>query len=371
MKSTTRNTQPPIGRFIDPLTDFGFKRIFGSEPNKDLLIAFLNELFRGRKLIKDLVYNPQENNAPAQHYRKTIFDLTCTGADGETFIIEMQRAEQKFFIDRAIFYTCSKLYDQGQKGNRYWDFELKEVYFIAVMDFNFENTSSEKYLHRVRLAEEETSVTFYNKLGFIFLELLNFNLEEKEIKTDLERWMYVLRNMARMEKIPVILHKKIFQKLFQIAEVANLKKEEYMLYEKALLDKWTEYAVKKTAAEKIKAAENKVRVAEEKAKTAEDKARTAESKIRTAESKIRTAENKIRTTEEKIKIAEEKAKIAKEKAKKAIKEGVEKGAEQKTREIVKRLVSKLGLTDTQIADTAGVSVAYVKKIRTSLKKKKK
>ena len=80
-------------RFIDPLTDFGFKRIFGSEPNKDLLIAFLNELFRGRKVIKDLVYNPQENNAPAQHYRKTIFDLTCTGTDGETFIIEMQRAE--------------------------------------------------------------------------------------------------------------------------------------------------------------------------------------------------------------------------------------------------------------------------------------
>ena len=89
MKSTKRNTPLPVGRFIDPLTDFGFKRIFGSEPNKDLLIAFLNELFKGRKVIKDLVYNPQENNVPAQHYRKTIFDLTCTGADGEIFIIEM------------------------------------------------------------------------------------------------------------------------------------------------------------------------------------------------------------------------------------------------------------------------------------------
>ena len=100
----------PIGRYIDPLTDFGFKRIFGSEPNKDLLIAFLNELFKGRKVIKDLVYNAQENNGPVKRYRKTIFDLTCTGGDGETFIIEMQRAEQKFFTDRAIFYTSSKLY---------------------------------------------------------------------------------------------------------------------------------------------------------------------------------------------------------------------------------------------------------------------
>ena len=311
MKSTQRNTAPPIGRFIDPLTDFGFKKIFGSEPNKDLLIAFLNALFKGRKVIKDLVYNAQENNAPVQHYRKTIFDLTCTGADDETFIIEMQRAEQKFFTDRAIFYTSSKLYEQGQKGERNWDFKLKEVYFIALMDFNFENTSHGKYLRRVRLAEEETGETFYNKLVFIFLELPNFNIREKDITTDLERWMYILRNLAKMEKIPVILHKRIFQKLFHIAEVANLKKEEYMLYEKALLDKWTDYAVRKTAKEKLKTAE-----------------------------------------------------------KKGMEKGMEKGAEQKSIEVVKKLIGKLELTDAQISDIAGVSVDYVKKIRISLKRKK-
>ncbi|GAB3416862.1 hypothetical protein GCM10027516_10140 [Niabella aquatica] len=143
------------------LTDFGFKKIFGSEPNKDLLIAFLNELFKGRKVIRDLVYNPQENSSPAKHYRKTIFDLTCTRADGATFIIEMQRAEQKFFTDRAVFYTSSKLYEQGPKGSKTWDFELKEVYFIGLMDFNFDNTAPDKYLHRVRLAEEKTGHAFY------------------------------------------------------------------------------------------------------------------------------------------------------------------------------------------------------------------
>ena len=160
MKNTMKNTPPPMGRFIDPLTDFGFKRVFGSEPNKDILIAFLNELFKGRKVIKDLVYNPQEHIGPARHYRKTVFDLTCTGADGETFIIEMQRADQRFFTDRAIFYTSSKLHEQGPKGKKDWDYELKEVYFIALMDFNFDNTPHEKYLHRVRLAEEETGQTF-------------------------------------------------------------------------------------------------------------------------------------------------------------------------------------------------------------------
>jgi hypothetical protein len=221
-------------------------------------------------------------------------------------------------------------------------FELKEVYLIAVMDFNFEHVQPGKYLHRVRLAEEETGQTFYNKLGFIFLELPNFNIGEKEIKTDLERWMYVLRNMAKMEKIPVILHKRIFQKLFHIAEVANLKKEEYMLYEKALLDRWTEYAVKKTATEKIKAATEKIKAAAE----------------------------KIKTAEEKVKTAEERAKIAEESAKKAMKDGMEKGAEQKSLEVVKKLITELGLTDARISDIAGVSVNYVKKIRLSLKKKK-
>ena len=131
--------------------------------------------------------------------------------------------------------------------------------------------------------------------------------------------MYVLRNMARMEKIPVILHKRIFQRLFHIAEVANLKKEEYMLYEKALLDKWTEYAVKKTAAEKIKIAERK------------------------------GMEKGIE---------------------KGMEKGMEKGAEQKSLEVVKKLITELGLTDARISDIAGVSVDYVKKIRLSLKKKK-
>ncbi|WP_300597586.1 Rpn family recombination-promoting nuclease/putative transposase [Niabella sp.] len=240
----------PLGRYIDPLTDFGFKRIFASESHKDLLIAFLNALFQGRKKICAMVYNPQENNGPARHHRKTIFDLTCTGPDGETFIIEVQRAGQKFFTDRALFYTACRLQEQGPKGNKHWDFELKEVFFVGIMDFNFDHTSPGKYLHYVRPTEEETGNIFYNKLGLIFLELPNFNLRENDLNTDLKRWLYVLRNMAKLEKIPVNLHKATFQKLFKLAEVSNLKKEEYMLYQKDVLDKWTEYSVLKTAEEK-------------------------------------------------------------------------------------------------------------------------
>jgi len=105
-----------MGRQIDPPTGFGFKRMVGSVPDKDLLIAFLNELFRGHKVICDPVYDPQERNGPVRAYRKTIFDLTCTGADGEPFIIEVQRASQNFFTDRAVFDASGKLYEQGPTG---------------------------------------------------------------------------------------------------------------------------------------------------------------------------------------------------------------------------------------------------------------
>ncbi|MGJ7031458.1 Rpn family recombination-promoting nuclease/putative transposase [Niabella hirudinis] len=299
--ATMNNTDvPPIGRYIDPLTDFGFKRIFGSDSSKDLLIFFLNALFKGRKTICNLAYNPQENHGPAKHYRKAVFDITCTGANGETFIIEIQRADQKFFKDRALFYTASQLHEQGIKGNRHWDFELKEVYFIGIADFNFNNSQPGKWLHHVRLTEAATGCVFYNKLEFIFLELPNFDCSEDALKTDVERWLYVLRNMRKMKEIPLTLQGETFQQVFEIAEVANLKKEEYMLYQKDVLDRWTEYAVLKTAKDK------------------------------------------------------------------AILEGMEKGAEQKSYEVVKNLILEHGFTDAQAAETTGVSLDFVKKVRRNL-----
>ncbi|MGJ7029870.1 Rpn family recombination-promoting nuclease/putative transposase [Niabella hirudinis] len=321
MKNTHIGTPQPIGRFIDPLTDFGFKRIFGSELNKDLLIAFLNELFKGRKVICDLVYNPQENNGPGKHYRKTIFDLTCTGEDGETFIIEVQRAEQDFFVDRAIYYTSGKLYEQGPKGDKTWSYELKEVYFIGLMDFKLDNAPSDKYLHWVRLAEEERNETFYKKLGFIFLELPNFNLKRNEIKTSLECWLYALRNMGDFKKIPVILHGKIFQKLFQVSEVANLTKQEYMLYERKMKEKWDRYAVLKTA--KRKAMESGMQKGIEKG------------------------------IEKGIKKGIEQG----------IEQGIKKGIETGKEQFVRNLLSNTQFKIPAIATLAGVTESFVKKIQ--------
>jgi predicted transposase/invertase (TIGR01784 family) len=96
---------PHVGKYIDPLVDFAFKKIFGTEPNKDLLIAFLNAVFNGRRHIVDLVFNKNEHLGDLKNEGSAIFDLLCTGDQGEQILIEVQRARQAYFKERALFYT--------------------------------------------------------------------------------------------------------------------------------------------------------------------------------------------------------------------------------------------------------------------------
>jgi predicted transposase/invertase (TIGR01784 family) len=237
--------KPKIGTFIDPLTDFGFKFLLGSEPTKELLIDFLNELFKGRKVITDLTYNKNEHSGPMPESRKMIFDLTGTGQDGEQFIIEVQRIRQQYFKDRAVYYCSRLMHDQAPKGGK-WDYSLKEVYFIGLMDFALEDSDPAECIHYVHMAYEKTGKEFYKKLGLIFIEIPKFTKTEKELKTGVDKWLFVLKNMSRLKKIPVILNTRIFSKLFNVAAVSNLTKEDYMKYEKDLMASWDEYAIKKT-----------------------------------------------------------------------------------------------------------------------------
>jgi len=216
-------------RYIDPLTDFGFKHLFGSEPDKDILIEFLNALFQGEKHIVDLTYSPIEHGGDDSTEKKVFFDLTCTGKDGERFIIEMQRTSQEFFKDRCIFYMSRLISTQLPKGGLSWNNPLKEVYLIGIMEFQFSNINS-NYLHNIALMNSNTGKVFYKGMGYKFLELPNFDKQEHELESDLDKWFYLLKNLSHLDKIPDFLDKRIFQKVFKIAEVSQLTKEEREVY---------------------------------------------------------------------------------------------------------------------------------------------
>nr|WP_262249418.1 Rpn family recombination-promoting nuclease/putative transposase [Parapedobacter soli] len=176
----------------------------------------------------DLVYNKNEHPGETVNEGGAIFDLTCTGNDGEEFIIEVQRGKQANFKQRAIFYTSRSISEQAPKGRRSeWAYNVKEVYLIALLeDFSLDTDNDPAFLHDIYLSNRETGKVFYEGLGYIFIELSKFVETGAELDTDLDKRLYVLKNMSSMNKIPVYLRKPIFEKVFNIAEYSNLTKEE-------------------------------------------------------------------------------------------------------------------------------------------------
>lgn len=248
-------------KYINPFTDYGFKRLFGEEPNKDLLLDFLNELLKDEQgKITDLSYLPNEKLPISVGDRRAIFDIYCTNEKGEQFIVEIQKAEQKFFKDRTIFYSTFPIQEQARNKDRFWNFELKAIYTIGILDFEFEESDKDKYRHDVKLTEQETKNVFYDKLNYIYLEMPKFHKTEKELETRFDKWMFVLKNLPKLDRVPVKLKESIFLKLFETAEISKLKPDEYKQYEASVNAYRDIFNIKNTYLEKGKI-EGKIEVA--------------------------------------------------------------------------------------------------------------
>jgi len=222
-------------KYVNPFTDYGFKRLFGEEVNKELLIDFLNELLHKEQgKIKKLTYLKNEKLGVSELDRRAIFDLYCENEKGEKFIVELQKTKQKFFKDRTLYYATFPIREQAKRSN--WDFELKAVYAIAILDFVFDDDKDEtdKYRYDIKLSDIETNKVFYDKLMFIYLEMPKFNKTLSELKTRFDKWLYIIKNLNRLDKIPEKLREKIFLKFFEVAEIAKFSREQLNEYEDSL-----------------------------------------------------------------------------------------------------------------------------------------
>lgn len=222
-------------KYINPFTDYGFKKLFGEEPNKDLLLDFLNELLKDEQgQIKDLTYLKTEQLGASDIDRKAIFDLYCENEKGEKFIVELQKSKQNFFKDRTVYYSTFPIREQAKRAD--WNFELKAVYTIAILDFIFDSDKNEpeKYRYDVKLTDTETKEIFYDKLTFIYLEMPKFNKIVDELENRFEKWLYVIKNLNRLDRVPDKLREQIFEKLFDTAEIAKFTPEQVRSYEDSL-----------------------------------------------------------------------------------------------------------------------------------------
>lgn len=220
-----------MGKFINPFTDFGFKKIFGQEISKDLLIDFLNELLKGERIITDLTFLNSEQLPEWEEGRSLIYDIYCQTDTGEKIIVEMQNKSQPYFKERAIYYLSNAVVQQARRGNS-WEFQIKAVYGVFFMNFQFSDTK--EFRTDVILADRITGELFSDKFRQIFIALPLFNKEEAECETDFERWIYILKNMSTLERMPFTARKAVFEKLEEIGNVTSLSREDQILYERSI-----------------------------------------------------------------------------------------------------------------------------------------
>jgi predicted transposase/invertase (TIGR01784 family) len=232
-------------KYFNPYTDFGFKKLFGEEANKDLRIDFLNSLLPGVHAVQTLEFRNTEHLGFSETERRAVFDIFCTAKSGERFVVEMQKAKQLYFKDRSLFYVARPIVEQAVKGD--WDFKLSAVYLIGILDFEYdEGEDRRKFMRDVTLKDQDGDL-FYDKLRFKFLQMPLFNKTESELKTQQDKWVYFLKNLENLDSIPSILREPVFEKAFHTAELAAMCPTEREKYEEDLQIYRDNMAVLKTA----------------------------------------------------------------------------------------------------------------------------
>jgi len=223
-----------LGVYVNLLTDFGFKRIFGI---KEVMLHFLNTVLASEinDNIVDLHYDNTERLGITQYDRKAIYDLICTTSKDERILVEMQAIWQEFYKDRTLYYASYLIQDQNVKGKD-WDFKLHPIYSINIVNFPFDEADQiiEKYTSYVQLTDRDTHQVFYDKLTFVYIELPRFTKELSELKTFFEQWMFIIRNLHELKDIPDSFRNKVFEKLFEEAKIARMTKKEKDIYFQSL-----------------------------------------------------------------------------------------------------------------------------------------
>ena len=242
-------------KFINPRVDWAFKRIFGSDDTKECLITFLNGVFEGEFIIKDVKHLKTEQTRHHKRERGVIFDVACVTDEGRHIIVEMQKKEQRFFVDRALYYSSKAIVEQAKPGE--WDFHLTPVYTVCFMDFIAEtgipqqfrtdiglgliteDVSSDEEPRKRKAPKNKKTKAWqlsglrygFEKMRVVFLQLPLFEKKEPECMDIFDCWIYLLNNMEHLKEIPFLDKYPVFRKLAAIGDLQKLTPEEREYYE--------------------------------------------------------------------------------------------------------------------------------------------
>ena len=224
-----------VEKYINPFTDYGFKKIFGSVENTDLLRSLINDIIglKGEHRIKNITFKNGELLPDNPEDRKAIFDLYCEDEKGSFFIVELQKVYQEHFQSRALYYTTFPIQEQATRG--VWNFELTPLYFIGLLNFEVHRfKNSPNPIHHGKITDIHTQEIMYDELNMIYVEIPKFRKDQNELANHLEWWLYVIQNLHRMTEIPKELQGDIIEEAFERAEFVRLPKVEQDKYHQNL-----------------------------------------------------------------------------------------------------------------------------------------
>ncbi len=225
--------QNAMSTYINPMTDFGFKYIFGREESKDFLIDFLNNLLKdepGFDTIIDLQYLDKEKSRRRKRERGVIYDIHYQTTNGKRFTVEMQNSSQNYYIDRMVYYASKAIVDQGEVGSD-WLYEFEPIYIISFMNFCLEQFKDEFRIDAA-LCDLRTHQPISDKQRYIFIQLPLFGKNKpEECREKIDQWFYIFNNMSTMETMPFTQKDRLFRRLSSVASYANLSDEDKMDYD--------------------------------------------------------------------------------------------------------------------------------------------
>jgi predicted transposase/invertase (TIGR01784 family) len=217
---------------MSPFADTAFKRFFGQEENKLILIAFLNSLLVGERHITDVRYLDKEQVPLDDERRGCIYDIFCDTDNGEKIIVEMQKCNHPNFARRMVYYASKAVAKQGDKGEE-WRFDVKAVYCIVLMGFTHDSLEQKVVTH-IGLCDWENGKHFVDTLRFVFIQQPLFDKKEEECESFEDKWFYVLKNMDVLQHLPEAFQCEAFRKLKEVSDISKLSEDERYAYERNL-----------------------------------------------------------------------------------------------------------------------------------------
>ena len=227
-----------VQRYVDILTNGGFKALFGDTANKDVVMSIINVLLPDHRKVTEIDYLPTEYQGQVLDLNKEYhYDFMCKDESGTVFIVELQRYQDDYWFKRCVSYACRAYDRQNRKGE---DYNVAPVYLIGLMDVPIDHPDKDfwkdRYVSEYTFREKESHDLLGETIVIIFAEMANFSKAAEDCVTEVDKMLYLLKNIGKLMDQPGWLQHEVYTRIFDACEIAGFDEDKLIKYDKDMYD---------------------------------------------------------------------------------------------------------------------------------------